>query len=480
MRTRLSGGAWLSSATAVALLLSVSSRYGFHRDELYFIVAGRNLDWGFVDQPPLTPAIARLSELIGGTSPVALRILPALAIGLVGLLAASIAKRLGGGPTAQTFAAFASAWTGVALAFGHLLATATFDYLFWTLTLWIVVSILDGADRRWWIAVGAVVGVGLMNKHLIIVLAVGLLVGILATRRRSLLASPWPWTGVVLAAAIAAPNLIWQATHEFPQLEMSAALAERSDGALAFAVEQIGLLSVAFVVPAAVGAWRLLRDPGLERWRPLGITFGFVLVAFWVARGKSYYLAPMYPLLMAAAGGWFEELADRPRRVMQIGAAVGAVIGVVIALPVFPPAQVPTFDATGELAETIGWQSLVDQVGDVADQIPADLRANAVVLTVSYGEAAAIDVLGADEGLPPAASGHNSYWLWGPPAAHGPVIGVGPIGDTLDLICDDVLRVGTVSNRWDVPNETNGYPLLLCPAPRRQLSEVWDQLRHYN
>lgn len=480
MRTRLPGGAWLSSAAAVALLLSVSSRYGFHRDELYFIVAGRNLDWGFVDQPPLTPAIARLSELIGGTSPVALRILPALAIGLVGLLAASIAKRLGGGRTAQTFASFASAWAGVALAFGHLLATATFDYLFWTLTLWIVVRILDGADSRWWIAVGAVVGVGLMSKHLIIVLAVGLLVGILATRRRSLLESPWPWTGVALAAAIAAPNLIWQATHEFPQLEMSAALAERSDGPVAFAVEQIGLLSIALVVPAAVGAWRLLRDPALERWRPLGITFGFVLVAFWVAQGKSYYLAPMYPLLMAAAGGWFEKLADRPRRVMQVGAAVGVGIGVVIALPVLPPAQVATFDATGELAETIGWQSLVDQVGEVTDQIPADLRPNAVVLTVSYGEAAAIDVLGADDGLPPAASGHNSYWLWGPPDAHGPVIGVGPVGDTLDLICDDVLRVGTVSNSWDVPNETNGYPLLLCPAPRRQLSEVWDQLRHYN
>ena len=480
MKARVPGGVWWSAGGAVGLLLAVSPRYGFHRDELYFLVAGRNLDWGFVDQPPLTPAIARLSELVGGTSPVALRVLPALAIGAVSLLAASMARRLGGGRTAQTFAAFAGAWTGVALAFGHLLATATFDYLLWTVALWIAVRILDGADRRWWVALGAVVGVGLQNKHLIVVLAASLLVGMLATRRRTLLAAPWPWIGVAVAAAIVAPNLVWQAANGFPQLEMTSALAERSAGPVAFAVEQVGLLSITLVVPAAVGAWRLFLDIRYAQWRPLAIAFLVAVLVFWVARGKSYYVAPMYPLLFAAGAGWVEELSDRLRRTVQIGAAAGVAIGIVIALPVLPPSQVSTVDATGELSETIGWESLVRQVREVSEAIPPERRADAVVLTVSYGEAAALDVLGADEGIPPAVSGHNSYWLWGPPDRHGPVIGVGPVGDALDLICDDVARVGTVTNRWDVENETNGYPLLLCSSPRRQLSEVWDDLRHYN
>ena len=142
----------------VVLLLSVSARYGFHRDELYFIVAGRRLDWGYVDQPPLTPLLARISETIGGTSPVALRILPALALAAVVLLSAAMARRFGGGPRAQTFAAVTAGGAGFALAVGHLLSTSTFDYLLWTLATYLLVRLLAGADPRWWLALGLTVG----------------------------------------------------------------------------------------------------------------------------------------------------------------------------------------------------------------------------------------------------------------------------------------------------------------------------------
>lgn len=477
---RLPRATWLTAGAVVSLLLSVSGRYGFHRDELYFVVAGRRLDWGYVDQPPLTPLIARAAETVAGTSPTALRMMPALAIGVVVLLTASMAERLGGSRRAQVFAAIAAGGSGVALAVGHLLSTTSFDYLSWTLATWILIRLLDDADRRWWLALGSTIGVGLLNKHLIGVFAVAVLIALLATRRRSLLASPWPWAGVVIAALLALPNLVWQFANGLPQLEMSAALARRSDGPVAFVLEQVGLLSIVLVVPAAVGAWQLLRDPRLERWRPIGITFVLLFAFFLLAGGKSYYVAPMYPVLLAAGSLWFERLEGLRRNLMAGASAVGIAAGLFIALPLLPPSAISALDATGELGETVGWPELIDQVSTIYRSIPETDRTDVAIFTGSYGEAGAIDVLGADTGLPPAFSGHNNYWLWGPPVEHGPIIGIGAIGDVLRRVCPDVAEVDQISNPYGVENEEFGLPLYLCLSPDGQLTDIWNDVKHYN
>lgn len=471
---------WLTAGAVVALLLSVSARYGFHRDELYFIVAGRRLDWGFVDQPPLTPLIARIAETVAGTSPTALRALPAFVIGAVVLLAASMARDLGGGHRAQIFAGIAAGGSGVALAVGHLLSTTTFDYLLWTLASWILIRILGGADARWWLALGAVIGVGMLNKHLIGVFAVALLIALLATPQRRLLASRWPWIGVAIAALIALPNLAWQVANDFPQLEMSAALADRSAGPVAFVLEQIGLLSIVLAVPAGVGLWHLLRSSHFAPWRPIGLAFLLLFAFFLIAGGKSYYVAPMFPVLLAAGSLWFERLGDTGRRSMIGASAVGISIGLFIALPLLPPSSMSVMDATGELGETVGWPELIEQVSTVYESIPIAERDDVAILTSSYGEAGAIDVLGPDVGLPGAVSGHNTYWLWGPPKDHGPVIGVGATGDVMWRLCTNPTEVGRISNPYDVQNEEWGLPIYLCMEPRRQLAEIWNDVKHYN
>jgi 4-amino-4-deoxy-L-arabinose transferase-like glycosyltransferase len=477
---RLPRATWLTAGAVIALLLGVSGRYGFHRDELYFVVAGRRLDWGYVDQPPLTPLIAGVAETVAGTTPTALRVLPAFAIGAVVLLAASMSRHLGGGRRAQVFAAIAAGGSGVALSVGHLLSTTSFDYLLWTLATWILVRLLDDADRRWWLALGGTIGIGLLNKHLIGVFAVAVLIALIATRRRSLLASPWPWAGVGIAALLALPNFLWQLANDLPQLEMSAALASRTDGPVAFVLEQVGLLSIVLAVPAAVGAWQMLRDPRLERWRPIGITFVLLFVFFLLAGGKSYYVAPMYPALLAAGSLWFERL-EGLRRASMIGAsAIGIGAGLFIALPLLPPSSMSVLDATGELGETVGWPELIEQVSAVYESIPASDRLEVAIFTGSYGEAGAIDVLGPAAGLPPAYSGHNTYWLWGPPVEHGPIIGVGAIGDVLVRVCPDVAEVDRITNPYGVENEEFGLPLYLCLSPERRLADIWDDVKHYN
>jgi 4-amino-4-deoxy-L-arabinose transferase-like glycosyltransferase len=471
---------WMVAGAVVVLLLAVSARYGFHRDELYFLVAGRRLDWGYVDQPPLTPLLARLAETIGGTSPVALRVLPALAIGAVVLLAALMARRFGGRARAQLFAGVTAGGAGVALAVGHLLSTATFDYLLGTVAIWLLCGLLDGDDPRRWVILGVVVGIGLENKHLMGLLAVALLIALLVSSQRRILAGIWPYVGVVIAALIALPNFLWQAANDFPQLEMARALTERSDGPAAFVLEQVGLLSIVLVVPAAFGWWRLVRSPAMARWRPIGVAFALLYVFFLVTGGKSYYVAAMYPVLLAAGSVWFERLESAKQDRMFWTAGIGIFVGMFIGLPLLPVAWVSHADLTGELGETVGWPQLVEQVTAVYESVPAADRQETAILTGSYGEAGAIDVLGADTGLPAASSGHNNYWLWGPPERHGPVIGVGGVGNTLRAICADVEQVGVISNPWGVENEEAGLPLLLCLHPERQLADVWPDVKHFN
>lgn len=165
---------------------------------------------------------------------------------------------------------------------------------------------------------------------------------------------------------------------------------------------------------------------------------------------------------------------------MAGGAIAGIGVGLLIALPLLPPQSSGTSDLTGELAETVGWPELIDQVEAVYLTIPEADRARTTVFTASYGEAGAVDVLGSDRGLPATTSGHNNYWLWGPPTQHGPVIGIGQVGATLELICPDLEQVGTITNPYGVENEELDLPLYLCLEPTRQLADIWDQVRHYN
>ncbi|MGA9595822.1 MAG: hypothetical protein WBV06_06680, partial [Acidimicrobiia bacterium] len=210
------------------------------------------------------------------------------------------------------------------------------------------------------------------------------------------------------------------------------------------------------------------------------IAFGLIFVFYLITGGKSYYVAGMYPVLLAAGGRWFDDLRDGRREQMFSSARIAIVVGAFIALPLVPASWVSHVDVTGELGETVGWPQLIDQVSAVYQSIPENQRSATAIFTGSYGEAGAVDVLGADAGLPAASSGHNSYWLWGPPETHGPIIGVGYVETTLRSICPDLQRVGTITNPYGVENEEAGLPLLLCLDPDRQLADIWPDVRHYN
>ena len=196
----------LVAGLMVAALLALSNAYGFHRDEMYFIVAGRHPAFGYPDQPPITPLLSAASVAVLELSPTAVRVLPALAMGLVVVLTALMVRELGGSRRAQLLAAITVALSGY-LAAGHFDATATYDLLFGAVILWLLVKLLAGGDRRLWLAVGAAAGIGLENKDTLLLLAAALAVGLVLARRWDVARSPWAWTAVAIARVSWAPNL---------------------------------------------------------------------------------------------------------------------------------------------------------------------------------------------------------------------------------------------------------------------------------
>lgn len=480
---RLPVAVWLVCGAVGVLLVGVSARYGFHRDELYFVVAGRQLDWGYVDQPPLAPLLARLADMLPGPiTPTVLRILPAAAAVAASLIAAVLARRFGGGRLAMAFAAAAVGGMGVMLAAAHLFSTATFEILAGSLLVLATARLLDGADPREWLWAGLVAGLAALNKFTVVGLAAALVAGILFSPGRRVLASGWAWAGGAVAAALASGTLLWQAAHSWPQWEMAAAIRADNDGPAAFLVLQIVGLSLLLAVPAVAGAVLLWRRHG-GRWRAFPVALLSATVGYAVVGGSFYYTAPLYVPLLAAGGCWLADLRPRPR--VALAAACGVAIGAtaLIALPILPPERLGAVnEVNGELGETLGWPELVDQVAAAAAALPPRQRQGAVVVTGNYGEASALLVLGEGRDLPPIASGHNNYWLWGPPAHEpgAPVIAVGGAVAQLSGHCPDMVEVGRIGNAAGVANEEQDQPIALCPGTTEPLESLWPSLRHYD
>ncbi|MCP4308588.1 MAG: glycosyltransferase family 39 protein, partial [bacterium] len=417
-----------------------------------------------------------------------LRVAPALAIGAVVVLAGMMARRLGGGRVAVLGAATAIAVSGIFLAVGHLLSTTTFDILAWAIVLYLVVLLLDGADPRLWLFVGAAVSVGLLNKHLVLFLIFGLMVGLLATPQRRLLASRWPWLGGLTALVIWSPNLLWQISNDWPTIEMMQSLQDNNSGvgkAIEFLGLQLPFLSIVVLPLAVLGVRRMLA--GDSQYRPIAIAFIALVALFLVAGGKGYYVVPFYVVfvpmgMVEMERRWSNRTARISARTSIVTMVLAGLLMSPFFLPVVPTSSVGFFNAINkELGETVGWDEMVAQVADVYRTLPGQEQLTASILTGSYGEAGAIDRFGEDFGLPSAHSGHNAYWMWGPPPDNAePVIFVGYGASALGSVCSSWDDVATIDNSADVANEEQGLPISICHELRTAWSALWPELRHYN
>lgn len=474
----------LVAAAAAVVHLAVATRYGWHRDEFYYVICGRHPAWGYIDQPPLTPLLARLAAaLAGGLWP--LRVMAIAAqVGCI-LLAALLAAELGGRRRAQVIVAAAVAACPVFVGVSALYGTAGTDQVTWLATLALVAVALRTARTSAWAIAGAVAGIGLENKSTVVVLLAGICLGLIMFRRRVLTGSG-PWVAAAIAALFAVPNLLWDAAHGWPNVEMAKALSRAQGGALG-SLQQLPILLVILAGPLLVALWVigirwLLSPAGREHRWLLAATVAAVLL-FTVSGGKPYYAAPMLAALYAAGGVCVEQAATaRGRIVWPVTIAVSFVAAVLVWLPVLPVRAANAIrEVSPVLVETYGWPEFVDQVAAAAATLPPDVP----IFTSNYGEAGALSILGPSAGVDRRVySGHNNYSLWGPPPGRpDAVLCVGRFkSGYLERSWARVRQIATINppDGVDDAEKAGHAAIYLCQQPRGSWVELWPGLKHFD
>jgi hypothetical protein len=492
--------------------VATARRYGYFRDALYYLACSEHLDWGYVDQPPLIVFIAWVARHTLGVSLPALLFWPAFAGAAVIILTAAFARELGANKFGTALAAALAATPAVWYVNDHQFAMNAFEPLFWTGCAFAVARLIRTKNPKWWIAFGAIAGLGLENKYSIAAFAVFLLVGLLLTPQRRFLFSPWILAGGFVALLLFLPNLIWNIQHHWPFLELMRNI--RASGRdvmlspVAFLAQQILIMTPATLPFWLGGLWFYFSGAG-KQFRVFGWTFIFTLGFFLLAHGKNYYSAPVYPLVLAAGAVAAEKFLskkhfeERPgMRTAFEGAmfswlAIGILLLLPVVLPVLPiatylryqahlPFVVPKSEHNQDTAtlpqfyaDEFGWEDMVSRVAGVYHSLSPEEQLKAAIFANNYGEAGAIDFFGDRYGLPKAICTHQNYFLWGPHNYTGEIvirIGIKP-EDAFDSY-ESVRVAATLDNPYAMPFEKN--PILLCRHRKKNLQTDWPNIKNWD
>jgi len=482
-------------AAVVALLhISTNGRYGFHRDELQFLSDARHLDWGFVAYPPFTAFVEHTGLALFGTSMVGLRIFSVFAQAAAIVVTGLMARELGGKRLAQVTAALAVGLSPLPLFEGTEFQYSTFDYLWWVLAAYFLVRLFNSGNPRWWLAVGAVLGLGLQTKYSILFFICGILGGMLLTGARRYFLSGWFWAGVALTFAIFLPNFLWQVRHDFISYHFLQHIHARDVGqgrADGFFRDQFLICVNVVAAPLWIAGLVAFLVSGLRGKRnKLYRTFGWMylisLGLFVAGMGRGYYLAAAYPMLLAmgavAGESWLAGLRPLWRRTIEAAfftlmTACAAYICCVI-VPLAPDGPLREFALArnGDLREEFGWDQMLQSIAQVRSSLPPEQQSTVGIVVGNYGEAGAVEILGPAYGLPAAISGTNSAWLRSYPQSQPTmliVVGVGDRDREKEFSgCRLAAKIPYPDNQNN--EESNDHSeIYVCGPPRLGWPELW-------
>ena len=489
---------------ALHVVVNATTPYGFHRDELLYLAMGRHLQFWRMDFPPAIAVLAETVRAIFGDSLVAIRLVPALAGTAVLVLAALLARELGGGRWAQALAALGVLTTPLFLRSANLFQPVVLDQLAWTVALYALVRLCRDDRPRWWLLLAGGLGVGLLTKFSAALLGLALLLGLLVTGRRAWLRTPWPWVAALLALAIGSPSLVGQVRLEFPVLgQMSDLRQVQLERVTPWDFLLGQLLWGPSTLIGLAGLAGLLADGRLRAFRVVGWTCAWVFVLLLALHGKPYYAGPLYPVLLGAGGVMLERVRGaRLGPVLRWGAAgvllVTMAVMLPLGLPLLPPAAMARYTGaigataalrtnTGEqerlpqdYADMLGWEEQVRAVARVYRALPAGDRARAVLMGANYGEAGALDFFGPREGLPAVVSPTGSYWFFGPGEKPGDVVVIiGADREDLVPLFDSVEAAGHVTSPWSVAEERD-LTIYVGRRPHQTLQVLWPSMAGRN
>jgi len=482
-------GIALVALTAAALHMATNGRYGFHRDELQFLSDARHLDWGYVSYPPMTPFLEHILLSIFGLSLVGLRLFSVIAQTLVIIVSALMARDLGGGRLAQVTTALAVALSPLPIFEATEFQYTSFAFLWWVLVAWFTIRLLKSGNPRWWLAIGAALGLGLLTKYAIVFYIAGVLVGMAFSPARRYFVSRWFWAGVALALLIFLPNLIWLFRHDFISYRFLQHIHTRDVGegrAAGFLSGQFRACANLFAAPVwLIGLYAFLRQ---RRYRMIAFMYIVPLLVFWVDKGRFYYVAEAYPMLLAMGAvtceGWLARIPRWSQRTVEavffagLFLAGGYFFAGWVPLASSGPLRSFALNHSGDLREEIGWDELVTTVAAIRDSLPPDQQASLGVTVANYGEQGAIETLGPAYHLPPPISTTNSAWLRGYPTPQPTtLIVLGLTSDQANRIFTGCRLAGHNGNAEGIHNEeSDDHPdIFVCGPPRLPWPELWAQ-----
>lgn len=478
---------------------------GMFRDEFYYLACASRLDWGYVDQPPLSIVILALWRALFGDSLLAIRMPAILAVGAIVVLLGMMTRRMGGGRFAQGFTMFCFLICPMMLGIHSYFSMNAFDHLFWVLAAYLFVRLLETGNAHYWLWFGLVCGLGLQNKLSMLFFGMGVVTALAFTPQRKWFLSPWLYAGGAVALLLFLPNLLWQSSHGYATLEFmsNAALYKNSymppwSFLLALVLEYHPLLAPLWVM----GALYPFVKPDAQQWRPMAIIFLAVLIFFTFSSGKTYYVAPAFLMVLPLAAIWFEQLTDGTKT-WRPGIAyvlfTGGLITAPVALPFLPykdyvnyAAAIGLAPAAAEkgqsgpmpqhVADRLGWKGRAELVKKAFDSLSPEDQAKCVIYGPDYGEAAAMEYYAEELGLPRSVSGHNNFWLWGPGDATGEVViviaepdsGVLPLFESIQ----DMGVVETKDAKFQMQSWQDKH-VYIARGLKISIATLWPELRHY-
>jgi hypothetical protein len=510
---------WLIALAKLLFHIYCNNRYGYFRDEFDYLSCGDHLAWGYVDQPPLIPFLTHISRALLGDSLRAIRFIPALASSLLVVQTAVLARQFGG----RRFALLLSAITVVIapqyLSDASLLGTNCLEPNLWMGCAYFAILAINRDNPRYWLWFGVVAGIGLEEKYSIALFGFGVVVGLLLTAQRRVFLNRWIWLGGAAAFVIFLPNLLWNIHYQWPFVQLMHNIrAEGRDVILPLPQYffQQTLLVHPFTAPIwLTGVFALLFSARLKPYRALGWCYLVCFTVFFLLHGKNYYLAPVYPMLLAAGAvviesaieGQPEAKQNEPVRsplawlkpvMVVILLADGAHL-LPITVPVFSPDRFLAYTRTLPFplpvmehsharaalpqwyADQFGWEEIVAETAVAWNRLPAADRQQEAcgIFAQDYGQAGAIDFLGRHYGLPASLSGHQTWFLWGPRGYSGDCMIV--LDDSrarLEQLWDHVEYVGrSADNRYALEKEIDVY---LCRGAKfGTLAQLWPQLKRW-
>jgi MFS family permease len=489
---------WLLSGATLALHLSVSTRYDFFRDELYFIACGRHPQFGYVDQPPLVPLLSALSQTLGEHL-FLLRALSALAAAATVWVTIAMARLIGAGNFGAALAGTAAAIAPMYLGMTSTVGTSSFEPWLWTLLTYLIARALLKNEPHLFLWAGLVIGLDLETKYELPIYLLPLAVALLVTGHARALRRWQVLAGVALATVLAAPSAIWQLTHGLPFVEMLHSQAQGKNVVLspgAFVLRQVMSMNAVFAPLWISGFAAPFVDARFSKMRFISVAFLLTFATMLALHAKDYFVSPLYGGAFAVGGAAFEAwVRQRWLRAGYVTAGVAfSAVAAPMSMPILPPARLVAYMRALHIgskptetlrqsaipqtyADMVGWREYVERVTAAVHSLPAEEQARVIILARNYGEAGALEFYG--RGLPPVVSGHNQYGLWGT-RGHNPdvVIAINRDPDEVQENCREVLVLGRFGAPYVMPFEDDA-PITLCRGLHPSLSELWPRIKFY-